>query len=112
MIRNFLVTLLAAFAVHAFAAVEVNQASRADLETVKGIGPALSAKIVKARDTGSFSNWADFVGRVGGIGVSNAARLSNAGLTVHGTHYDASKMPAPGKKSARPHHAKAATSGG
>ena len=46
MIRNFLSLVLAVFALNAFAAVDVNQATRADLETVKGIGPGLSGKIV------------------------------------------------------------------
>ena len=61
MIRNFLSILLAVFTLNAFAAVDANQATRADLESVKGIGPGLSAKIVDARKTGSFKDWADLV---------------------------------------------------
>jgi competence protein ComEA len=74
MIRHLIATLLAVFALNAYAAVDANQASRADLETVKGIGPGLSAKIVEARKSGSFKNWDDLVERVGGIGAGNAAR--------------------------------------
>lgn len=81
-------TVLALGAAHA--AVDVNQASRADLETVKGIGPGLSGKIVKARETGGFKNWGDLVERVGGIGPGNAAKLSQGGLTVGGASYDGS----------------------
>lgn len=89
MFRNFIATLLAVFALNAFAAVDANQATRADLETVKGIGPGLSGKIVDARKTGEFKDWNDLVDRVGGIGGSNAAKLSQAGLTVRGTAFDA-----------------------
>jgi competence protein ComEA len=101
MIRNFLALLLAVFTLSAFAAVDANQASRADLETVKGIGPGLSGKIIDARKTGPFKDWGDLVGRVGGIGTGNAAKLSQGGLTVGGTAYDAKTMAAAPAKSAK-----------
>lgn len=101
MFRKLFVTLLAAFALNAFAAVDVNRASQAELETVKGIGPVLSAKIVKAREAGSFRDWADMVDRVGGIGRGNAARFSQAGLTVGGASFDAAALPAPEPKASR-----------
>ena len=88
MIRHLIATLIAVFALNAFAAIDANQASRADLETVKGIGPGLSARIIEARKAGAFKGWGDFVERVSGIGTGNATRLSQAGLTVAGTPYD------------------------
>ncbi len=88
MIRNFLALLLAVFAFNAFAAIDVNQASQAQLETVKGIGPGLSAKILKARQANSFKTWDDLVDRVSGVGPGNAARFSQAGLTVSGSAYN------------------------
>ena len=88
MIRNLFAALIAAVALNAFAGVDANQASRADLETVKGIGPGLSGKIVQTRQAGEFKDWADFVERVGGVGPGNAA------LTVAGAAYDAGAAPA------------------
>ncbi len=88
MIRNILVAALATLAFNAFAAVEANQASVAELESVKGIGPGLSGRIVEARKAGSFKNWSDFVERVPGVGSGNAARFSSNGLTVAGAAFD------------------------
>jgi competence protein ComEA len=102
MIRNLIATLLAAFALNAFAAADANQASRAELETVKGIGPGLSGKILKARESGPFKNWGDLVERVGGVGANNAGKLSQAGLTVAGSAYDGSaKAPAKAGKATK-----------
>lgn len=88
MIRHLIAIVLAAFALHAAAAVDVNKASQAELETVKGIGPGLSNKILEARKTAGFKDWSDMVDRVPGIGPGNAARFSQAGLTVGGSTYD------------------------
>ena len=87
MFRTLAAIVLATAAFAAQAAVEVNQASQAELETVKGIGPGLSAKILDARRSGAFRDWSDMVDRVGGIGPGNAARFSQAGLTVAGAPY-------------------------
>jgi competence protein ComEA len=90
MFRQLLTSLVAAFAITAaHAAVDVNKASQAELETVKGIGPALSTKILDARKSGTFKDWDDFVDRVGGVGPGNAARFSQAGLTVNSAAYSA-----------------------
>lgn len=86
-LRHILATALVFFSMAAQAAVDANQASQADLETVKGIGPALSAKILAARQQGAFKDWTDLVDRVGGVGPGNAGRFSQAGLTVAGQAY-------------------------
>lgn len=109
MIRNLFAAFIAALALNAFAAVDANQASRADLETVKGIGPGLSGKIVQVRQAGAFKNWGDFVERVGGVGPGNAARLSQAGLTVAGATYDPSALPAAPVKTRKAEKATQAT---
>jgi competence protein ComEA len=89
MFRILAAVILAAFAFAAQAAVDVNQASQAELETVKGIGPGLSGKILSARQAGAFKDWADLVDRVGGVGPGNAAKFSQAGLTVGNAAYAA-----------------------
>lgn len=70
-----------------FAAVEVNQATEAELDSVKGLGPSSTARILKAREQGTFKDWADFMARVKGLKPATAAKLSKAGLTVQGAPY-------------------------
>jgi competence protein ComEA len=70
------------------AAVEVNQASLAELEAVTGIGIALAERIVEARRHGGFRDWPDLIARVRGLGPASAARLSAAGLLVDGRGYE------------------------
>ena len=89
-----------AFAAHA--AVDANKADQAALETVKGIGPGLSGKILDARKAGAFKDWGDLVDRVGGVGPGNAARFSQAGLTVNNAVYVATAAPAAPDKVAAP----------
>ena len=95
--RMFTALALAAFALVAEAAVDVNKASQAELETVKGIGPALSGKILDARKAGAFKDWNDLVERVGGVGPGNVARYSQAGLTVNNVAYTTGTAAAPEK---------------
>jgi competence protein ComEA len=71
----------------AFAGVEVNTATAAELDSVQGIGPSLSTAILKARRNGVFLDWEDLRARVKGLGSRNAARLSAKGLTVDGTAF-------------------------
>lgn len=71
----------------AFAQVDANKASPAELDSVKGIGPKLSQTIVAERSKGAFKNWPDLQKRVKGIGKKNAAKFSQAGLTVGGQAY-------------------------
>ena len=70
-----------------FAATDVNQASEAELDGLKGIGPSLSGKILEARQQGPFTSWQDLMRRVKGISAKSAARLSEAGLSVNGAGY-------------------------
>jgi competence protein ComEA len=79
--------LLSLSAAASFAAADVNKASQAELDAVKGIGPAMATKILDERKKGSFKDWGDFIDRVGGVGEGNAARFSANGLTVNGSGY-------------------------
>lgn len=97
--RLLIASVLAAFAFAAQASVDVNKASQAELETVKGIGPGLSGKILDARKAGAFKDWNDLVERVGGIGPGNATKFSQAGLTVNDAAYGST---APAAKPANP----------
>lgn len=67
--------------------VDLNLANQAELETVKGIGPQLSQRILTERARGRFADWPDFIGRMKGIGPTHAARLSAAGLRVQALPY-------------------------
>lgn len=87
MFKKLLAFAFALLTAAAFAAVDVNKASQAELESVKGIGPALATKMLEARKQGAFKDWPDLVERVNGIGEGNAARLSSAGLTVNGSAF-------------------------
>lgn len=89
----------------AFAAVDINKGSPAELETIKGIGPAKSKLIVEERKKGEFKSWQDFISRVNGFGEASAAKLSAEGLTVGGASY---KPAAKDAKAAAKPEAKAA----
>ena len=112
-IAAVLLTALALAAAPARAAADANQASQSELETVKGIGPALSGKIVAARQQSAFKDWPDLVERVGGVGPGNAARFSQAGLTVAGKPYSAAPVATapPAKPGAKPAPAMPAKAG-
>jgi competence protein ComEA len=86
--QSALAVALAVSALATSAAVDVNRATQAELEMVKGIGPGLSARILDERKhKGPFRDWADFVARVKGVGAGAAAKLSADGLTVGGAPY-------------------------
>ncbi len=86
-----LLLALAAFAMSAgmaFAATDVNNATAAELDGIKGIGPAISKKIIDERTKGGpFKDWSDFETRVKGVGEKSGAKMSESGLTVAGKAY-------------------------
>ncbi len=94
MIKRLLAALFTLIAATAFAAVDVNKASQADLETIKGIGPGISTKILDERKKGNFKDWPDLVERVKGVGDANASKFSTEGLTVNGQGFKGAAAPA------------------
>ena len=102
MFKTLLATVLALFAAAAFA-VDVNKATQAELEAVKGIGPTIATKILDERKKSSFKDWGDMVERVKGVGDGNAAKFSAEGLTVNGSAFKgAAPSAAAAKKDDKP----------
>lgn len=103
MLKKLASLLLAFCAAAAFAAVDANTAGPADLDSVKGIGPGTSTKLIEVRKAGKFKDWADLIERVPGIGEKRATKLSAEGLTVNGEAFKPSAAPAkPAEKASKP----------
>ena len=85
--KKILVVLAMLYAAASFAAVDVNKATAAELDSIKGIGPGISSKILDERKKGTFKDWQDFIARVKGVGENNAAKFSTEGLTVNGSAF-------------------------
>lgn len=84
MLKKVLLAVVAFFVFSgmAAAAVDVNTASQAQLETIKGIGAAKSKAIVEERTkNGPFKSAEDLARRVKGIGSKSVAKLEAEGLT-------------------------------
>lgn len=111
MLKKILFFFAMMYAAICFAAVDVNKSNAADLDSVKGIGPAMSTRILDERKKGNFKDWGDFIARVKGIGELNAAKFSAEGLTVNGESFKgAAPVPKKDDKKADPKPAKAAAS--
>ncbi|MDD2925893.1 helix-hairpin-helix domain-containing protein [Rhodoferax sp.] len=94
MLKKLFVILSWLSASACFAALDINQATEAELDSVKGIGPGTSNRILEERQKGHFKDWKDFITRVKGIGKGNAARFSAEGVTVNGQPYATGSTPA------------------
>ena len=68
-------------------ALEINLASEAELDSVRGMGPAMSRAILAERQRKPFADWADLMRRVKGIKDARARQLSSEGVTVNGQPY-------------------------
>jgi competence protein ComEA len=95
MLKKILAVVTMLYAAATFAAVDVNKASAAELDGMKGVGPAISTRILDERKKGNFKDWTDFIERIRGVGEGSAAKFSAEGLTVNGDAYKgANAMPA------------------
>lgn len=75
--KKVLLTMILLFVLTsaAFAAVNINTASQAELESLQGIGPAKAKAIIEYRETvGSFLSVED-LGKVNGIGSATIEQL-------------------------------------
>jgi competence protein ComEA len=106
MFKKMLAGLLSLVAAASFAAVDINTATVADLDSIKGIGPNTSSRILKERKTAPFKNWGDLIQRVPGIGEKRAAQLSTEGLTVNGEAFKPARSGASDKSTAKQHEDK------
>ena len=106
MLKKILAVMVMMYAAVSFAAVDVNKATAAELDSIKGIGPAISAKILdEKKKGGNFKDWNDLVTRVNGVGEANAAKFSAEGLTVGGASFKGVAA-APAKAAEKPAAAK------
>jgi competence protein ComEA len=76
---------------HSALALDINQANEAELDSIKGMGPALSAKVLKARAQGPFKDWQDLMQRVSGVRQNKAQQFSDQGLTVNDQPFGAKR---------------------
>jgi competence protein ComEA len=76
--------------------IDANRATEAQLQTVKGIGPAIAARILEARRDGPFHDLADLEARVRGVGPANIQRFAQAGLVVGAPASGAARVTAGG----------------
>jgi len=68
----------------AASALEVNTATRAQLEQLPGLGVATTERILQARSERPFADWKDLAARVSGLRGKRAEQLDRQGLTVNG----------------------------
>ena len=73
-------------------ATDINTATEAELDSIRGIGPATSRRILEEREKGPFQDWSDLMARVKGIHQATASRYAAQGLTVNGIVLPAPKM--------------------
>ena len=65
-------------------ALDINQASEAELDGLRGLGPAFTRRVLAQRDIRPFTDWPDLMHRVSGMGRVTAGKLADQGLTVSG----------------------------
>jgi hypothetical protein len=61
---------------------DLNQATRAEIEAVRGVGVELTERLLKAREEGHFADWADLRRRVKGVSRRALAGFAEAGFQI------------------------------
>ncbi len=88
------VTLLFLFTGTAFAAVNLNTATQAELESLQGIGPAKAKAIIEYREKNGAFTSVDDLTKVAGVGPGIVKQIRDA-VTV--TAEQSAEAPAPAK---------------
>lgn len=66
-------------------AVDLNLASHIELESIRGIGPKMTERIIEERTVhGPFTSWIDFAARVKGVGTKKLITMQKDNLTLKG----------------------------
>ncbi|WP_193087018.1 helix-hairpin-helix domain-containing protein [Advenella sp. FME57] len=84
-------------------ALDLNQATRAQLRAIKGVGDKLADRILAAREQGRFVSMEDLAARVAGVGPKKLQKLREQGVRTgsvagRSVHHPASA----GSRSSRP----------
>jgi competence protein ComEA len=80
--------------------IDLNKATEAQLDGLKGIGPVLTKQVISERAKAPFKDWNDVTTRVKGIGVQKASSLSQQGVRVQGASFDGKKADTKPEKAA------------
>ncbi|MCS7102242.1 MAG: DUF655 domain-containing protein [Burkholderiaceae bacterium] len=78
-------------------ALELNEASRAQLEQLDGLGVAMTDRILAERAKAPFRDWEDLARRVKGMRGARSEQLQRQGVTVNGAAGQSSTTD-PGKR--------------
>ena len=70
---------------------DLNQATRAEIEAVRGVGVELADRMLKARETGHFVDWADLRQRVKGVSRRALVGFREAGFHIRNLEPDDQK---------------------
>ena len=62
---------------------DLNGASRADIESVSGVGVELADRLLSQRDQAPFTDWDDLRRRVKGLGKRNLRGFAEAGMRIN-----------------------------
>ena len=101
MFKKILAVTALLLATASIAAVDANKGAAADFDALKGVGPAMSKRIIDARQQGEFKDWSDLMQRVKGMKEKTAAKLSGEGLTVNGQSFKGGGSAVSAKSDAR-----------
>ncbi|NBT10300.1 MAG: hypothetical protein EBT24_04770 [Betaproteobacteria bacterium] len=66
------------------AAIDLNQATRAEIEAVRAVGVELTERLLRARSTSPFSDWQDLRKRVKGVSRRALEGFAEAGFHIRG----------------------------